>query len=217
LNYNELEEYLLVKEPKNYAGLMDTLYEFYSKIVLAKDVKLYGDKNNYYLNHVGLLHKLYPYAKFIHIIRDGRSVAASYQGLMKAGIDSRYAPNLPVKIEEIAKEWLDNIDSIEKGFNSLPEQLVYTIKYEDLILESENTLQQVCTFLNLDYHLDMLEYYKTDEKDGLEPKEYMAWKSKNLHPIIKDEIYKYNLLTDVDRKKFEEITREKLAFYGYLK
>jgi len=216
LDFTNLQDFINLHKPITYSELMNVIYEFYSTIILRKDVKLYGDKNNYYLNHIKLLHKLYPDAKFIHIIRDGRSIAASYQDVMKKNISTKYAPNLPTKIEDIADEWIENIGSIEKEFTKLPKELINTIKYEDLILNPEVSLKTICDFLDIAYEVDMLEYYKTNEKDGLEPKEYMAWKSKNLQPLKKEEVRKFELLTNQDRKIFEKISENKLKLYGYI-
>lgn len=216
LNYKLLEEYLNIQQPQNYSDVMDVVYEFYSRTILNKKVSLYGDKNNYYLKHIDLLHKLYPNAKFIHIIRDGRSVAASYQELMKKDFSFKYAPDLPTNLIDIADEWGDNIKLIEDEFYKLPGNLTYLVKYEELVLEPENNLRNICNFLKLDYDENMLDYYKTSEEEGLEPKEYLNWKSKSLKPLIKDDIYKFRLLSKEDRGEFELLTRGSLQKYGYI-
>lgn len=216
LDFEELGKYLLEKKPKIFSAVMDEIYEFYSQFVLKKDVSIYGDKNNYYLNHINLLHDMYPHAKFLHIIRDGRSVAASYKGVMEKNIDFKYAPKLPTNIEAIAKEWKTNIEKIESSFVDLPNDLTMTIRYEDLVLDTQNVLTDVCTFLSIQYEEEMMEYYKTKEEDGLEPKEYLAWKSKNLQPIQKEEAQKYKQLPMEDLVAFENIAGDFLDKYRYM-
>ncbi len=211
-----LEKYLVYESPDSYAMLMDKIYDFYIQKTLKKDAKWYGDKNNYYLNHINLLHDIYPEAKFLHIIRDGRSVAASYKGVMEKNIVSKYAPKLPTNIEKIANEWINNIEKIENSFAHLFYDLTITLRFEDLVLDTQNVLINVCNFLSIQYEDEMVEYYKTKVVDGLEPKEYLAWKSKNLLPIQKNEVQKYKLLSSKDLSVFENAASYLLKKYRYM-
>lgn len=215
INYNELNDFLQNSEISSYTELIDKVYEFYTLHVINKQVKLYGDKNNYYLNHIDLLATMYPNAKFIHIIRDGRSIAVSYKELMQKDMKSKYSPNLPTKIKDIATEWTTNISTIEKSFEKLATDNILTIRYEDLVLTPEITLIKVCTFLDIEFEEQMLEYYKTQEREGLEPKEYMEWKSKNLKPIISSEAYKLDKLSDDEKDEFNSLAQEILTRYDY--
>lgn len=216
LDYETLQDYMQKKKPNSFPDAIDVIYEYYSSNVLQKKVDVFGDKNNYYLNHIDLLACLYPDAKFIHIIRDGRSVAASYQSLMTKSIDSAYAPKLPTNITEIAEEWMHNINHIQDSLAALPLENWTSIRFEDLVLYPEKILGNVCKFLNLDFEKQMLEYYQTDESSGLEPVEYLAWKSKNLQPLQFEEVDKYKLLNADDLNKFEVIAAEMLKKYHYI-
>lgn len=216
LEYTLLEEYLLKEKPKKFFAVMDKIYEFYSFFTLKKEVSIFGDKNNYYLQHIKLLSKLYTKAKFIHIVRDGRSVAASYKGVMKKNINSKYAPILPTNMDVIATEWCSNLDTIEDGFMCLDNTRTYTIRYEDLILNPKEVLTNVCEFLSVPFEEKMLEYYKINEEEGLEPKEYIAWKSKNLQPLRTNEVEQYKTLETDELKLFESCALKKLKKYKYL-
>lgn len=216
LDYETLQDFMEKKKPNSFADAMDMIYDYYSSHVLQKKVDIFGDKNNYYLDHIDLLAQLYPDAKFIHIIRDGRSVAASYQSLMTKSIDSAYAPKLPTNITEIAEEWSRNINHIQDSFALLPLGNWTSIRFEDLVLYPEKTLEDVCKFLKLDFEKQMLEYYQTDESSGLEPAEYLAWKSKNLQPLQSEEVDKYKLLNADDLKQFEICAAEILKKYHYI-
>lgn len=216
LDYKELQGYLNTKKPSTFQDTMDCVYSFYASNVLKKDVSLYGDKNNYYLNHIDSIALLYQNAKFVHIIRDGRSVAASYKGVMKQKIASKYAPKLPTEINDIALDWITNINNIEQSFGKLGNDKQITIRYEDLVLEPENTLIKVCAFLGFNFEEQMLNYYTTTIQDGLEPEEYLAWKQKNLQPLQKEEVNKYKQLTDKELNDFEEVAEVFLKKYNYI-
>jgi len=217
IDFEELYQVLCKKKPISYSALIDCVYYYYSKYILNRKISIYGDKNNYYLDHIDIIQSLYPDAKFIHIIRDGRSVAASYKGVMSKNINGKYAPKLPTKISDIATQWVENIDTITKNFVNIDKNNKYVMRYEDLILNPTKTLESIVTFLGVDFEENMLEYYTTSEKEGLEPKEYMGWKSKNLMPINIDEVEKYKLLSDSEIKIFENYASDTLVKYNYMK
>lgn len=216
LDYDALKIFIMSERPDDFSKLMDSVYLYYSKYNLLKEVEIYGDKNNFYLNKIDLLSNLYNDAKFIHIIRDGRSVAVSYKDLNKRNMTSEYAPDLPNKIETIAKEWMDNIQMINTSFEKLNPILHHTIRFEDLISEPEESLQNICNFLDIEYDEKMLNYFETTESDGLEPGDFLQWKSKNKMPLQEEEIFKYKKLSQNDLKSFEDLAKDLLSQYKYI-
>ena len=94
LNKKGLKKFILEANPDSYSKLIARVYIFYSR---NKTLLTWGDKNNYYIHHIPLLKRLYPKAKYIHLVRDGRDVACSYLEL-EHSIDKEvlYRPNLPV-------------------------------------------------------------------------------------------------------------------------
>lgn len=216
LDFDSLRDFIMFEKPDNFSKLMDCVYVYYSKCNLSKDVEIYGDKNNFYLNKIDLLSKLYNGAKFIHIIRDGRSVAVSYKDLNKKNMISEYAPNLPYEIETIAKEWTENIQMINTSFEKLNPIMHHTIRFEDLISKPEESLQDICKFLNIEYEDDMLNYFQTTESDGLEPTDFLEWKSKNKMPLQEEEIFKYKKLSQSELNLFEQLAKSTLTQYKYI-
>lgn len=216
LDFNVLRNFIISKKPNNFSKLMDCVYIYYSKYNLSKDVDIYGDKNNFYLNKIDLLSEVYHNAKFIHIIRDGRSVAVSYKDLNKKNMASVYAPNLPEEIEKIAKEWTGNINMINTSFKKLDTDQHYTLRFEDLISEPEKILKEICIFLDIGYDKEMLNYFHTTQNDGLEPEDFLQWKSKNKMPLQEEEIYKYKKLSQNELDLFEYLANDTLAQYKYI-
>jgi len=45
-----------------------------------------GDKNNYYINYLDTILDIYPNAKYLAIIKEGRDIASSYKNLSNIGI-----------------------------------------------------------------------------------------------------------------------------------
>jgi sulfotransferase family protein len=215
LNYSDLKRFINNEKPEKFSILMDCVYRYYTEYNLSKSVDIYGDKNNYYLNYIGELHAIYPDVKFLHIVRDGRSVAVSYKGLNKKKLTSAHAPNLPFKIEEIAKEWQDNIMTINNSLSKLDITQHHTVKFEDLVSTPVASLKQICTFLGVDFDENMLNYYKTTQTEGLEPSDFLQWKSKNTKPLLIEEVTKYKELSKLEIDKFEEVANDTLMQYQY--
>jgi hypothetical protein len=61
-------------EPVSFASFMSSVYDLYGK---RRGKRLVGDKTPGYVRSIPTLHALWPEAKFVHLIRDGRDVALS--------------------------------------------------------------------------------------------------------------------------------------------
>ena len=82
--------------------------------------------------------KLWPGAQFVHIVRDGRDVAASQMtehGTWGYG-----------SITEAAKSWATLVQRVRKLSRT---HAVLEIRYEDLVLDAEPTLRRILDFLDL--------------------------------------------------------------------
>ena len=216
LDKEVLTEQILKETPANYTELMDVIYWTYVRRETGPTL-FWGDKNNYYLGHVDSLLKLYPKAKFIHIIRDGRDVATSYMGLNKIKHTSKYAPRLPNEIREIAKDWNNNIKKIHVSFQKLPETQRLEVKYESLADKPVEFLEKICAFLNISYSSEMLNFYEKNQQKSLEPEEFNSWKKRNLKNIDTSAVGKYKTqLSKEEISNFEEIAHEVLKLYNYI-
>jgi len=216
LNRELLRETLSEKEPESYSDLVSLIYEKFA-MQQKETFKRWGDKNNYYLNHIETIFELFSDVQFIHIVRDGRDIACSYKKLAVSKFDSKYAPQLPTEISEIAREWINNLKKIRKSFQTIGWDKVIEIRYEDLVTESEKTLRNICSFLNEEYDPSMSDFYLLNMEKELEPRELMQWKGKTLEKPTRSEVEKYQIeLTLPEIKEFEIIAEELLAHYRYL-
>jgi Sulfotransferase family len=91
------------------------------------------------LRHVCRIPKLFPNARVIHIIRDGRDVACSNLNL----------PWGPTTVPEAAARWRSLLTLGRNGVD--PRVLRYLeIRYENLIRDPANTLAEILAFLDLE-------------------------------------------------------------------
>lgn len=212
LNIAKLNNYVLQNKPASYSDLVSCVYEFYGES-RGRTFTKWGDKNNFYLHHIGTLKKLFPDAFFIHIVRDGRDVACSYMRLNKKKIVSQYAPNLPCKIEDIAYEWVGNIREIRESFNLINWDNTLEIKYEDLVANPESKLKELCWFIGEEYDPSMLEYF-VSQLD--EPADFLQWKDKLLEKPSSSQVGAYRReLSGNDIALFKSIAHEILSAYFY--
>jgi len=188
ISHQELLSYIVSVTPSSYPELVSGVYEFYSK-VHQNDKRRWGDKNNFFLNHINTIAKLFPDAIFLHLVRDGRDVACSYRNLSK--VTGKYSPNLPKSVKLGAIHWRDNLAKIRESFDTIGWDRAFELRYEDLVTNPEEILQKVCDFIGEDFHPDMLKFYHMNESYGLEPKTFDAWKGMTKQKISK--LYPYGL------------------------
>ena len=115
--------------------------------------------------HFDRLLKIWPDAKFIHIVRDGRDVARSCIGMGWAG-------NVWTGIER----WIEAENLWTQMKQSLPEEQRIEITYESLISSPDTTLKRLCTFMGIDFESEMLSYHQTSTYDFPDPKLLNQWK-----------------------------------------
>ena len=117
----------------------------------------WGDKTPAYIEHIDRLAEIWPDARFVHLIRDGRDVALS---VMKV-------PFGPNNAWAAAHSWADAIRRGHKAAERHPGR-VLEIRYEDLVSEPAETVAAVCAFLELEYAPDMLAIEQTDRSKVVE-------------------------------------------------
>jgi hypothetical protein len=90
--------------------------------------------------------ELFPGAGIIHLVRDGRDVSKSFQAT------GWYGPWL----HENTREWKDAIDLFMQYRSQYPSFDIYEVRYEDLVLDTENTVKNLCKYLFIEYEAGML-------------------------------------------------------------
>ena len=93
-----------------------------------------GDKTPGYVRRIPTLHALWPEAKFVHIIRDGRDVCLSAINWRKAdhalGRFSTWTED-PITTAAVWWEWHVRLGREDGG--SLPPKLYHEVRYEALV------------------------------------------------------------------------------------
>jgi hypothetical protein len=108
----------------------------------------WGDKTPGYVHWIPTLHKLFPDAKFIHVIRDGREVAVS-------AAERDWWPGSPVSA---AFWWRKYVRAGRRGAARIGRDRCHEVRLDRLIANPETELRNVCEFLGERYDAAMLTY-----------------------------------------------------------
>ena len=217
IDFSYIRQQICYFKPESYANLCSIINYCYGVLKGKNELQRWGDKNNYYISICDKLLKIYPSAQFIHVIRDGRDVAASYMELSKLNSNSIYKPVLPVDIRQIADQWVTNLEKCNSFFEKLSKKNRTICKYETLIKNTESELERICDFLSLNFDKNMLTYYIDNLNNAVEPIETMDWKQKTLlQPDVQNLGRFKAVLTNEEISVFERIADKFLKLNNYL-
>jgi hypothetical protein len=169
----ELERLMGDGEPVSYASFVSGIFDLYGQ---ARQKPLVGDKTPRYSRRLLTLHTLWPEAKFVHLIRDGRDTGLSILNWRKAdralGRFSTWGED-PVATTAVWWEWHVRL-AREAGRNLGPE-LYYELRYEALVAHPEEECANLCAFLGLAYDEAMPRFHEGRTKAGPDLDAKRAW------------------------------------------
>lgn len=186
---------------RNLAHLLDLLYRYYAA-EKQPSASRWGDKtplNTFYLDEIDLV---FPRARYLHMVRDGRDVVASY---LRTGIYT--------DLDEAADRWLRSVD-IAIGFGAkIGPQRYMELHYEALVTAPEPTIQDICQFLDLEYREDMLDFQRVVDRLG---DTHQAHHTSLRKPLGPHSIGKWRSDLPVsDQTRIQHLLGQKLAELGY--
>jgi len=116
----------------------------------------WGDKTPMYMQYLPLLERLFPTARFVHLVRDGRDAALSFLS-MPAGIVTEGWGH-PRDAEGFACQWRTEVVAARALGRRVGSARYLELRYEDLVAGPEDQLQRICSFAGLPYEPGMLGY-----------------------------------------------------------
>lgn len=137
----------LEAEPQERRSLARIIETVYTALAQAQDKPgcAWGDKTPANTFHLHEIRELFPQAKFVHMVRDGVDVVASFMHKDKS-------PDLP----HYAARWQTAVRLGRGVVESLPRQAV-EVRYEDLVRTPVRALEPVCSLLGVGYEPAMVE------------------------------------------------------------
>jgi hypothetical protein len=153
--------------PKPYALFVTELFDLHGQ---AEGKPLVGEKSPGYVKHLATMHELFPDARFVHLIRDGRDVALSALDWKKGERSlGRYPTWQDDPITTAAFWWEWHVRLGREVGASLGPDLYHELRYESLVDDPQDECRKLCGFLDLRYDEAMLRFHegKTRRKPGL--------------------------------------------------
>ena len=146
----ELVDRLAPLEPLHAAAATRGFFDGYAE---RHGKRRWGDKTPIYVEHIPEIAATLEEARFIHLIRDGRDVALSRSTWSEGEIGD---------LAKAARRWRKRIERAREDARGIDRYL--EIRYEDLVLDTEPTLQRVCELVELEFDPAMLTYHQRAEE-----------------------------------------------------
>jgi hypothetical protein len=138
--YNKL---LSFKDTISYALLCKMVFMQWDES--GKRITLFFDKNPIYYYFLPLLEKIFPEAKYIHLVRDYRANIVSHQRVFRIK-----------KAADLAYRWVKINELIENCKLRNPGKY-FTLTYESFVSNPETSLKEICLFLQIPFSEKMTE------------------------------------------------------------
>lgn len=176
-----------VLEP-SYSGVV---YAVFKTLAELQGKTRVGNKNPGYWTHLPLLHSLFPdQAKYMAIVRDGRDVFLSLQG-MPWGRFSAYAA---------AKRWRQAQSAMELFRQQVGADKFLLLRYEDFLASPDETIGQIEEFLAIELTPKTKAAALAEARKNPKKSNFHKWRSR---------------MSKKDRRIYEAIAGDVLFKLGY--
>ncbi|MEE8154905.1 MAG: sulfotransferase [Phycisphaerales bacterium] len=209
LSRAELEGIIASETPVSYADFVSRIFDLYGE---REGKRMVGDKTTGgYVRNVSTLNVLWPNARFVHLIRDGRDVCLSMLQWPKAhraaGRFETWAED-PVSTTALWWKWHVEL-GMEQG-RPLGPGSYYEMRYESLVEDPADECAVLCAFLGVPFDDAMLKFHEghTKTESGLSANQ--AWIPPT--PGIRDW---RTQMDQGDVELFEAIAGDCLSALGY--
>jgi hypothetical protein len=120
----------------------------YSAYAASRGKRSWGDKTPDYIDHLPLLERLFPNARFVHLVRDGRDVALSTLDLAR----------LHTHAASVGYLWSRQVREARKVGRELGPERYLEVRYEEFVDDPAPVLRRLCAFLSLPFDEAMLQH-----------------------------------------------------------
>jgi hypothetical protein len=115
-------------------------YQLSSSQIKQTGVKYFADSTPVNMMQANYLYRLFPEARFVNMVRDGRDVAFSVAA-------EKWGPNDPFKALDW---WANRVLRAEQALGVIPKDQRITLRLEDLVVrERENSIKLILDFLGI--------------------------------------------------------------------
>jgi hypothetical protein len=209
INREQLARLIDTADPVPYPTFVTGIFDLYGQ---AQGKSLVGDKTPRYARRIGTLHTLWPHAKFVHLIRDGRDVCMSILNWKKADHAlGRFSTWEVDQVSTAAVWWEWHVRLGREDGGSLAPNLYHEVRYEELVSEPAKECENLCDFLGIPYEEGILKFHERM------PDPCFYVKQNKWRPIVTGLRDWRTQMPAQDLERFEAAAGELLEALGYLR
>ena len=134
----------------------DAVAAVYETYAARQGKARWGDKTPMYMQHLGLLERLFPEATYLHLIRDGRDTALSFLAMPEGIVTRTWAH--PRTATDFACQWRSEVLAARSLGRRVGPGHYEEVRYEQLVAEPERELRRICDFVDIGFEPQMLDY-----------------------------------------------------------
>jgi hypothetical protein len=190
----------------NFNLIIRIIYNHYQSSFKKENILLFGDKNPRYSKYPAKMKAIFPDARFIHIVRDHRDHILSMQRVKLLN------GNLPL----IAQVWKKSQKETFRFISNYKDK-VLSVRYEDFAGDPETHQKRMCSFLNIPYDDNMLNFYQEKDKIGSdELKKNQLFHSNLYKPVSTGNVEKWkSKMNESDVKRADYYVGKTAELSGY--
>jgi hypothetical protein len=184
--------------------LTSLFYSMYDYFASEENAAFWICKSMANMNFVNELEERERKPFYLHLFRDGRDVACSFK---KAIVGEKH-------IWHLAKKWKSDQEKCLELMENVNDDRFLSIKYEQLIQDSEKEIKRVCKYLNIEYEDKYMNYHES-EASKTTAKSGKMWANVG-KPVMKNNFNKFK--TQLSREEiiiFEHVAGDVLEKLGY--
>jgi sulfotransferase family protein len=157
----QLERLVAGRGELTYADFVAELFDLHGR---ALGKPLVADKSPRYVRNVPTLHELWPDAKLVHLVRDGRDVGLSVLSWRKVTERGGLVAKLPTWEEDRASTvalWWERLVRLGREDGApLEPALYHELHYEALVADPAAECRALCAFLGVPYDEAMVQHHE---------------------------------------------------------
>ncbi len=205
LGEEAIKEAILSDPPTDLADAVRLVFGLYAQL---SGKPRYGDKTPRYVLYLPQIAELFPEARFVHIVRDGRDVTLSL-------LEKEWGANNAI---EGALFWKRRVEAGREAGRALGPLRYHEVRYENLVDDTEAIVRSVCEFIELPFDPVMLRFYegpRPDVERGVRRRGGLGRKGGLLRPPTKG-LRDWRLqMSKIDVAVFEVLAGDLLRELGY--
>jgi hypothetical protein len=138
------------------ATTADGIAAIFAAYAAARGKRRWGDKTPMYMSRLGLLERLFPQARYVHVVRDGRDAARSFLEMPGGLVTESWAH--PRDVAGFACQWRTEVRAARALGRRLGPERYHELRYEELAADPGRALRAVAGFAGLEFDPAMLAY-----------------------------------------------------------